>query len=61
MTRDRKKGSGKAAAKKPRVKKETVKDLDPKAKGDVKGGQAHTDLCAPGHLLNPPPDLRRTA
>lgn len=58
MTRDRKKGSGKAAAKKPRVKKETVKDLEPK--GDVKGGAAHTDLCPPGHLLNPPPDLRRT-
>lgn len=39
MTADKKKKAGDREAKKPRVKKETVKDLEPGRKGDdVKGG-----------------------
>lgn len=42
MTADKKKKSGDREAKKPRVKKDTVKDLEPGRKGDeVKGGQRY--------------------
>lgn len=42
MTKDAKKA--KTPAKKPRVKKETVKDLEPGRKSDVRGGMKRPEV-----------------
>jgi hypothetical protein len=40
-----KKSTGSAGTKKPKVKKQIVRDLDPKGKAGVKGGKGITDGC----------------